>query len=351
MNNSSTNEAWMDRIAAATIACLSLPALAVYILVVIVIANNPQKFANNSYYTLLLSLALSDSILLSLYCFYAVPCTLIQENIFGANFDIFIGVVFNIAYFSCLPCIAAIGVNRYFAVCQFVSYDSTFNRRNTRIVLAIVWAIGIIFGSGQAFPCCTLRFSYYNYSFAYDMTNWGNVYFQWFDRFLTVCSFFVIFFCYVAIIVKRPTKFGSTENRLNTLQQTKRKNVERNLALQFGVIVLMLIFAGLSFTIVPELTANRWFMLVASVLYIVNNGCGPFVYLIFNSTIRSHFLQLYCRSTIEADGKPAGLMKLGAAVKIINTARRLSNKDNNKVKELRASRKNTTLTRRETVIR
>ncbi len=151
MNNTSSQatEQWMNVFSAATIGTLSFAGLSLYILVISVIIRNPQTFSQNSYYTFLTSLALSDCILLSLYCFYAVPCTIKQGYILGDNFDIFIGVVFNMAYFTCLATMALIGINRYWAVCRFGTLNTAFTTRNSRFCIIVVWTFGIVFGSFQ----------------------------------------------------------------------------------------------------------------------------------------------------------------------------------------------------------
>ncbi len=151
MNNtySPYPEYWMHVFAAVTIGCFSFSGLTMYILVVSVIIRNHQTFAKNSYYTFITSLAVSDCILLSLYLFYAVPCTVTQKFIFGDSFDIFIGVIFNMAYFTCLATIATIGINRYWAVCRFETFDSKFSQQNTKCFIGCVWLFGITFGCFQ----------------------------------------------------------------------------------------------------------------------------------------------------------------------------------------------------------
>uniref|UniRef100_A0A914WAJ7 G-protein coupled receptors family 1 profile domain-containing protein n=1 Tax=Plectus sambesii TaxID=2011161 RepID=A0A914WAJ7_9BILA len=260
MGNSSYPEPWENILAAATISIFSAPSLILYILIVQVLIQNPRVFSKNPYYTLLSSLAVSDTTMLVLYLFYAVPCTLARCHIFGAGFDVAIGVVFNTAYFAGISCIALIAINRYWAVCRFINYDRTFSRRNVKILICFAWTAGGVSGAFQAFPCCHLRYSFTAYSWLYDMTQFGNAYYVWLDRGLNLTVFAVLAICYTAILYAR---FGSsTQAYLSCNQQSRRKFAERSLALQFGIIVLVLFVAGLSFTIIPELSQNHWLMLL-----------------------------------------------------------------------------------------
>jgi hypothetical protein len=100
--------------------------------------------------------------------------------------------------------------------------------------------------------------------------------------------------CYITIFLKYPKKTGSQIAQFSQTQLAERQRTERNLAVQFSVIVVVLIASMLSFTIIPQFTLNRWFMLLISVIFIINNACNPFVYLALNSAIRAQFLAMFC---------------------------------------------------------
>jgi cation transport ATPase len=101
--------------------------------------------------------------------------------------------------------------------------------------------------------------------------------------------------CYITIFAKLPKTTGSHATQLSQSQVAERQKTERNLTLQFSVIVVVLIASMLSFTIITQLTLNRWFMLLISVIFIINNACNPFVYLALNSAIRKEFLTMICK--------------------------------------------------------
>ncbi len=43
------------------------------------------------------------------------------------------------------------------------------------------------------------------------------------------------------------------------------------------------------FTFLPEVTTNRWWLYLVSVMYIVNNSLNPFIYLSLNTIIGGYF--------------------------------------------------------------
>jgi fumarate reductase subunit D len=213
-NVSDEPQPWENIVAAAVMGILSIPSLILYLLIVFVIVRNPKLFGNNSYYTLLLSLAFSDIITLLLFVFYSIPCTLLQERMLGDSFDAALGVVCNTTYFAGMACIASIALNRYWAVCRFHSYDRIFAGHNAKKMVAFVWGLGIFSGSWEAFPCCNLRFWYDSYSWSYDMSLWGNQYFVWYDRSYTLTMVSTLIVCYITIFAKLPKTTGSYATRL-----------------------------------------------------------------------------------------------------------------------------------------
>uniref|UniRef100_A0A914XNC5 G-protein coupled receptors family 1 profile domain-containing protein n=1 Tax=Plectus sambesii TaxID=2011161 RepID=A0A914XNC5_9BILA len=299
MNNSESDPAaskeWENIVAASVIGVLSLITLSAYILVIVILFRNLKTFAKNSYYTLALSLAFSDSTMLALFLFYSVPCTLLHKRIFGDTFDLAMGVICNVVYFAGLTCMSLTAINRYWAVCRFASYARVYSTRNVVILVCFIWLVGIISGTFQALPCCYLRYFYDEYTYGYDMELWGNHYYIWYDRSVNSITFITIIACYSLIIMKKPSKMGGVRNPMSTQVaqgQVRRANLEKRLALQSGIIAVVLIIFGLSFTIVPELTTYKWFYLLTSVLYIINNGCNPFIYFFFNNAIRNGFMAL-----------------------------------------------------------
>jgi preprotein translocase subunit SecG len=108
----------------------------------------------------------------------------------------------------------------------------------------------------------------YTFNGFYDPNAPLNVYFIWYDRFVTISVLIVVFICYVAILLKGHGQIGAGANVvLNRNETMRREKRERNLALQFGIIVLLFIlyetctqflaFALCSYNVQKGLQANE----------------------------------------------------------------------------------------------
>jgi hypothetical protein len=137
---------WEDIVAASAIGFLSLFTLLSYSLIVTVILRDWKTFSNN---VLSLSMAFGDCVMLLLFLFYSVPCTMLQRRIFGDTFDLAMGVICNTVYFAGLACMSMIAINRYWAVCRFASYVQFYRTRNIVRIICLIWGFGIASGTFQ----------------------------------------------------------------------------------------------------------------------------------------------------------------------------------------------------------
>lgn len=130
---SSRPKTWENIVASSAIAVSSFIGFSVYVLLLIVQLKYSSKY-KNSYYSLWMSLAVSDCTMLALALFYSVPCTYLQAPFLGENFDVAMGVCSNTAYFAGLACVSIIAINRYWGVCRFYSYRTIFDRSKAVLI-------------------------------------------------------------------------------------------------------------------------------------------------------------------------------------------------------------------------
>jgi hypothetical protein len=261
------------------------------LMVVLVIIRNRKKFASTPYYTLLLSLAFSDIVQIISSIFYFAPCVLLQRPIFGFTFDMIYGVVcYLMCYYVGLATMVIIALNRFFAVCRFSSHDIVFRISRTRIYLAAAWIFGL-FGSIYQF----LPGFGYTYTYGPDLNAPGNIYFfVWFDRFVSASVVIILVVCYVAIIFKRTSQTSElSRNALDRESRARREKTERNLALQFGIILFLLLFFECS-TQLFQFVDSFLLYVFLSLLYVVFISWNPFVYIAFNTDVRKQFFQMFC---------------------------------------------------------
>jgi hypothetical protein len=184
--------------AAISIPIFALPGLILYFMVVFVIIRNPKSFANNPFYTFVLSLAVSD-IMQSLACiFYLFPCMLLLRLIFGYTFDWLFGVVTTIPYYAGMITVALIALNRYFAVCRFNSYHRLFQTNRTRMYVWSAWVVGLFSGICFLIPGFSFTYIYWYFTPGVDVSALNYSFMGW-DRILTVIVFLVVIICYVTI--------------------------------------------------------------------------------------------------------------------------------------------------------
>jgi hypothetical protein len=281
---------------ACSIGIFALSGCIAYSIVVIIIVFHPKFFSNNSYYTLLLSLAFSEMAELVQSVFYLPLCIISQSRIFGDEFDIIYNSFSTIlCYYAGLAVIVLIAINRYYAVCNFTQYPHIFSKNRTRMYLAIAWVWGVLSGSVQLLPMFGFRFYYDIYTWGYNDTE-GNVYFAWYDRGVSIFVLITTLFCYIAILRKRPMQIGKGNINTSGISTIKRHTVERNLALQFGIVALFFVLYEVNFAVSTIFwVENRFFYFFLTILYNAFVSCNPYVYLTFNSDVRSHFSRIFCK--------------------------------------------------------
>lgn len=262
--------------------CYTIVAIAIYKI---------WKDSRNNFYILLLALALTDSVQLCLYMLYAGPATLLQSPPFGPEVDaLLFGTLNNFSYFAGLALLLNIGINRYWAVCRNKAYVAIYDKRTIIASIGACYAFGALSAAPQLAPCCPLRFYETEYSFGYDMDT--NAPYVWYDRaisigiFLSCTVIYSYMICYVTKVKSRVVPRGHSMVEERLYQTNKR------LAIQSGIVFSLVLACGLTFTIIPPLTDNKWIRFGAALVAISSFGIQPVVYLVFNRRVRHVILQL-----------------------------------------------------------
>ena len=123
---------------------IALSGLLVYLLF-IVVALGKDDFKNSSYFTMAGWLGVADCICLVLMITYAAPCIILKKDLSDMKF---IGGLLNIGWFTGLPLILFLAVNRFLGICHTGVYKRWFTLRKT-------WCycfVALIFGTGYSVP-------------------------------------------------------------------------------------------------------------------------------------------------------------------------------------------------------
>ena len=123
---------------------IALSGLLVYLLF-IVVALGKDDFKKSSYFTMAGWLGVADCICLVLMITYAAPCIILQKDLSDMKF---IGGLLNIGWFTGLPLILFLAVNRFLCICHTDFYKRWFTLRKTWCYCSVA----LIFGIGYSVP-------------------------------------------------------------------------------------------------------------------------------------------------------------------------------------------------------
>lgn len=275
---------WEISLAAATIFLFSSIGFCAYMPVLYVFVKHPRDFFDKPYYRLILSLCISDLIMLTILIFYTPISIYIRGYPLGIDFDRFLGVLCNLSYFSGLTCVINISINRYIAVCHFRFHCTFYDNFHTNVLFFVNWLVGFVSCIPQMLPCCYLRMWPESFSWGYNTQLWGYAYYAWYDIAFNTLIFSAVIICYTLIL--RTVRLKKLEcNFSNDVQNSIRTKQELSLAVQFLLIGLCQIFLGLSFILIPTFSVYHWHLYITTFLYILNLSLNPFIYLFFNGAI------------------------------------------------------------------
>lgn len=130
---------------------LLIPGLILYIIVSIGLIYL-MKSSKNTFYLLLISLAVADIIYLSETLFYSIPCIITQSRVYGIVMERITGHVDTITWFAQCSHVLFITINRlrFVAASNFQTFDKVFSYKKTLIWILLLW----VFSIGK---CCSIN--------------------------------------------------------------------------------------------------------------------------------------------------------------------------------------------------
>lgn len=119
------------------------PLLFLYSLVLFVMFRNKSDF-KNSYFTLILSLGVSDFVIL-LYLYHGFFCCLFRGNYLGVTVDAIITFIMtSLGWFNGLYLKMFISVNRFVAIAMFDKFKQIWTLNRTRMLAASCTVLGVL---------------------------------------------------------------------------------------------------------------------------------------------------------------------------------------------------------------
>ena len=139
---------------------LASSGLCVYIMVIRVLMT---KFSKKSYYVLAGWLGVADCICLLMTIFYVVPSIYMDKLLHNSTVY---GALINISWFSGLPIIVLLAVDRYLCICQERIHKKVYTQSKTKIYCILAWVFGIGYSFPSFFKSC--EFEYF-----IEVRSWG----------------------------------------------------------------------------------------------------------------------------------------------------------------------------------
>lgn len=255
-----------------------------YLLIVFIIFKNPNQF-RNSYYTLVVGLAVSDFAML-LYTIYAFIYDVVGFPYFGRVVDATFSFVlyFVLGWYSTQIYSVLLATNRFFAIVFFLLYKKTFS-----VKISLIWIIFcILLSFSLACPMWLyVQFLYipkYKVGIFYPYTFSGLFTGEYYT--LRKCDeyFSYIVACYIMALYIFCVLYSMV--KVKSFQSSSRSSYVKEMKMLFQGLTIGILLCSLSFMhwFTPPATLNR----MGTWLYCALN---PVIYLVFDGTLRKLFFK------------------------------------------------------------
>ncbi|XP_043935215.1 melatonin receptor type 1B-like [Protopterus annectens] len=188
--------------------------------------------------------------------------------------------------------ITAIAINRYFCICHSARYEKMYSKRNTYIIIGIVWTLGI----STWLPMQVLQmFKYDPVVYACTVVRSANpVYTLILELVHFVTPTIVVLFCYINIwILIIQVKYRVRQDAKEKL----KPNELRQFFIMFLVFTVYIVcwgpsgVIGLILSINPKLVEqfSEWFAIITYFLTYFHSSMNAIIYGTFNKNFRDEY--------------------------------------------------------------
>ena len=159
------------RIAGGVLLLMSISGFLVYLLFIVVVFKR-QKFKNSPFFIIAAWLGIADCMSLAINITYAAPCVLLNENY---SKSVVAGGMLNIAWFTSLPLILLLAINRYLCICRTQLCRKVYTRTSSTYYCFGCWCFGIGYSIASFFNCCPLYFEHNIMTWRWDVEKAGSI--------------------------------------------------------------------------------------------------------------------------------------------------------------------------------
>lgn len=162
---------FLSQLCGSILVVLSISGLVAYVAFIIIVFTR-KKFKNNAYFYIAAWLGVADCVCLILMMTYAAPCIIMNSNL---NSYIFIGGILNVGWFSGLPLILFLAINRYLCICHTELCRRTYTIKLSKIYCLVCFIFGVGYSIPSFFDCCPIYFDYVLMTWGWDINKYGSV--------------------------------------------------------------------------------------------------------------------------------------------------------------------------------
>lgn len=259
-----------------------------YIVYAYVVIKNRSSLTN-PFYTLTLSMMVSDVISLLTELMFSVPVILLGgEQELSDPYRVVVGFFANGAWFWCSSHLTFMAANRVVAVCLYHRYLQMFNRKKVNILILSSVIYGFVL-TGMMYICtCQYHFKTYAWNFDCQPNSCAGPA-KIINQIVSNGAVLVVIVCMVVVVVavRRSARKVKMDNRSLDRQQKR----EIQLVFQFVVIGVVLAMQGAFFWAFPWLMESKYLstyvsLNVLNVSVVLMSSVHPFLYLFFGSEVR-----------------------------------------------------------------
>ena len=139
----------------------------------IVVVFHPSSKHKTSFFILAGWLGIADCICLLLMVAYAGPSTIWEKNMVGTEFNAIMGGLLNIGWFTSLPLVVFLAVDRWLCLCKKKWFNVVYSQQKTKCYISACWLFGIAYSIPSFTGCCPIYFTYEYLSWGWSVEHAG----------------------------------------------------------------------------------------------------------------------------------------------------------------------------------
>lgn len=261
---------------------VGLISFVLYLRVSYIIFKFKSKYFANSFYTLLLYLAVADCSFLFIQLTLAYPITVIGFKNVSQKFVAACGFFAVFIYLTIPQLTILIAINRYIATCHFHKYQTIFGPKGVHSIAMLCISIALVLTS-FFYSCTCFAFKA---SYAWEMSCSDRklvdiVYYVglvfWGSLSLTVPTVYIVFYCHYKW---KKYKLGQSLNATVQIKKVDMKLLSQSIIIS-SILILVFVFFFLK-----NATESKFVDLSLSFVSLINGSINPYLYIFFNPDIR-----------------------------------------------------------------